>query len=199
MLRPLALSVHTWFLGNSIVVTLFGVFVRRELHLAAWAYGVALAFGAVGGFLGALIAARIGARLGTGWAIFMGRALGVVPWLVLAAVPADAASGVVVLIALVSAVQFVYSLAIGIEDANGTGYRQAVAPDAIQGRMNSTIRTVNRVVFLLGALLAGLLVTLLGYRLTLGIAAFIFAIATLIVGASPLRKVRHTETPGTTL
>ena len=198
-LRPLALSVHTWFLGNSIVVTLFGVFVLRELHLAAWAYGIALAFGAVGGFLGALIAARIGAQVGTGWAIFMGRALGVVPWFVLAAVPVDAAKRVVVLVALVSAVQFVYSLAIGIEDANDTGYRQAVAPDAIQGRMNSTIRTVNRVVFLLGALLAGLLVTLLGYRLTFGIAALIFAIATLIVGTSPLRKVRHTERPGTTL
>lgn len=108
-LRPLALSVHTWFLGNSIVVTLFGVFVLRELHLAAWAYGVAIAFGAVGGFLGALIATRIGARIGIGWAIFVGRALVAVPWLVLAAVPVDAASGVVVLLALVSSVQFVYS------------------------------------------------------------------------------------------
>ena len=153
-LRPLALSVHTWFLGNIIVVTLFGVFVLRELHLAAWAYGIALAFGAVG--------------------------------------------GVVVLVVLASAVQFVYSLAIGIEDANDTGYRQAVAPDAAQGRMNSTIRTVNRVVFLLGPLLAGLLVALLGYRLTFGIAALIFAIATLIVGTSPLRKVHHSERPGTT-
>ncbi|MGW0231495.1 hypothetical protein ACWDWO_24575 [Actinopolymorpha singaporensis] len=44
-----------------------------------------------------------------------------------------------------------YCLAMGIEDANDTGYRQAVAPDAIQGRMNSTIRTVNRVVYFFGA------------------------------------------------
>lgn len=198
-LRPLALSVHTWFLGNSIVVTLFGVFVLRELHLAAWAYGVAIAFGAVGGFLGALIATRIGARIGIGWAIFVGRALVAVPWLVLAAVPVDAASGVVVLLALVSSVQFVYSLAMGVEDANDIGYRQAVAPDVIQGRMNSTIRTINRVVFLFGALLAGLLATLLGYRLTIGIGALIFAISALIVVTSPLRNVQHIDPLGPTL
>ena len=60
--------------------------------------------------------------------------------------------------------------------------------------MNSTIRTVNRVVFLLGALLAGLLATFLGYRLTIGIGAIIFAVAALIVIASPLRNARHTDT-----
>lgn len=92
-LRPLALSVHTWFLGNSIVMTVFAVFVLRELDLEPWAYGVTLAFGGVGGFLGALIAPRIGARIGAGRAIFLGRALVVVPWLALAVVPFDSASG----------------------------------------------------------------------------------------------------------
>ncbi|QAY61111.1 MFS transporter [Microbacterium protaetiae] len=194
MLRPLALSVHTWFLANSIVSTIYAVFVLRELGLPAWAYGVTLAFGAVGGFLGALIAPRIGARLGAGWGIFVGRALIVVPWLSLAIVPIDAASGIVVLLTLVSAAQFVYGLSMGIEDANDTGYRQAIAPDALQGRMNSTIRTVNRVIFLLGALLAGLLATCLGYRLTIGIGAVIFAAAALIVIVSPLRTARHSDT-----
>ena len=193
MLRPLALSVHTWFLGNSIVSTVFAVFVLRQLDLAAWAYGVTLAFGAVGGFLGALIAPRIGYRLGAGWGIFIGRALVVAPWLGLAIMPINAGSGIVVLLVVVSGAQFLYGLAMGIEDANDTGYRQAVAPDALQGRMNSTIRTVNRVVFLLGALLAGLLATFLGYRLTIGIGAIIFAVAALIVITSPLRKARHTD------
>ena len=189
-LRPLALSVHTWFLGNSIVTTVFAVFVLRELDLEPWAYGLTLAFGGIGGFLGALLAPRIGARLGAGRAILLGRALVVVPWLALAVVPIDAASGTIAVLALVSAAQFVYGLAMGIEDPNDTGYRQSVAPDAIQGRMNSTIRTVNRVVFFFGALLAGLLATFLGYRLTIGIGAIIFATAALIVLFSPLRKVR---------
>ncbi len=194
-LRPLALSIHTWFLGNSIVITVFAVFVLRELQLQPWEFGLALTFGGIGGFVGALVAPRIGARLGAGRAIFLARALVVVPWLALAVAPVTAASGGGVLVVLVSAVQFVYCLTMGVEDPNDTGYRQSVAPDAIQGRMNSTIRTINRVVFFFGALLAGLLATTLGYRCTIGIGAAIFVVAALIVLLSPLLAAQHGEQP----
>ena len=194
-LRPLALSIHTWFLGNSIVTTVFAVFVLRELRLQPWEYGVALAFGGVGGFLGALLAPRVGAPLGAGRAIFLARALVVVPWLALAVVPVDSSGGGIVLVA---AAQFVYCLSMGVEDPNDTGYRQSVAPDAIQGRMNSTIRTINRVVFFVGALLAGLLATLLGYRLTIGIGAAVFVVAALIVVVSPLFTAKLGDRPGGT-
>jgi MFS family permease len=190
-LRPLALSVHIWFLGNSIASTVFAVFVLRELALAPWAFGATLAFGGIGGFLGALFAPRIGVRLGAGRAILLGRALVIVPWLVLAVMPIDAFSGHGILLPVISAAQFVYGLSMGIEDANDMGYRQAVAPDAIQGRMNSTIRTANRVVYFFGALLTGLLATLLGYQLTIGVAAIIFTVAALVVAFSPLRNARH--------
>nr|WP_218881628.1 MFS transporter [Leifsonia shinshuensis] len=189
-LRPLALSIHTWFLGNSIVTTVFAVFVLRQLRLQPWEYGLALAFGGVGGFLGALLAPRVGARLGAGRAIFVARALVVVPWLALAVAPVGAGGGTA-LVALVASAQFVYCLAMGVEDPNDTGYRQSVAPDAIQGRMNSTIRTVNRVVFFVGALVAGVLATCFGYRITIGIGAAIFAAAALIVVFSPLFAARH--------
>lgn len=193
-LRPLAISIHIWFLGNSIVATVFAVFVLRELDLAPWAFGVALTFAGVGGFVGALVAPRIGARLGAGRAILLGRALVVVPWLTLGVVPLNASSGLVILLTVLSAAQFVYGLSMGIEDANDTGYRQGVAPDAIQGRMNSTIRTMNRVVFFFGALLAGILATYLGYRVAIGIAAVIFFAAALVVLVSPLRTARHDDT-----
>ena len=194
-LRPLALSVHAWFLGNSIVLTVFAVFVLRELDLPTWAYGLALAFGGIGGFLGALLAPGVGARFGAGNAILLGRGLAVVPWLALAIVPIHAASGTAGVLALAAAAQFLYGLAMGIEDPNDTGYRQSVAPDAIQGRMNSTIRTVNRVVFFCGALIAGLLATFLGYRLTIGIAAVVFVAAAMIVALSPLRHARLDDNP----
>lgn len=190
-LRPLAISVHAWFLGNSIVSTVFAVFVLRELDLPPWAFGIALALGGAGGFLGAVVAPWVGARLGAGRSILLGRTLVVLPWLALAVTPLAADSGAGVLLAIVSMVQFVYCLAMGIEDANDIGYRQAVAPDSIQGRMNSTIRTVNRVVFFFGALLTGLLMTFLGYRVTIGIGAAVFAAAALVVLFSPLRDARH--------
>ncbi|MET9019624.1 MFS transporter [Actinopolymorpha sp. NPDC004070] len=192
-LRPLAISVHTWFLANSIVSTVFAVFVLRELDMPAWAYGVTLAVGGVGGFLGALVAPPVGARLGAGRAILLGRTLVVIPWLVLAVAPLTASSGIGVVLAVASLAQFIYCLAMGIEDANDTAYRQAVAPDAIQGRMNSTIRTVNRVIYFFGALLTGALMTFLGYHLAIGIGAAIFALAALVVLVSPLRNARQDD------
>lgn len=196
-LRPLALSVHTWFLGNSIVATAFAVFVLRELTLPPWAFGIALACGAVGGFTGAVIAPAIGGRLGAGRAILLGRALMVMPWAVLALAPLTHRSGVGVVLAVVAAAQFVYGLSMGIEDANDIAYRQSVAPDGIQGRMNSTIRTVNRVVFFFGALLTGVLMTFLGYQPTLAVGAVIFAVAAVIVLVSPLHRARHDDPPDT--
>lgn len=61
--------------------------------------------------------------------------------------------------------------------------------------MNSTIRTINRVVFFFGALFAGLLATFLGYRLTIGVGAAIFVVAALIVVFSPLFVARHGDRP----
>lgn len=181
------------FLGNSIVMTVFAVFVLRELDLPSWAFGVALAVGGVGGFVGAMIAPRVGSRLGAGRAILLGRILVVVPWLVLALAPLSAASGVAVVLGFVAAAQFLYCLAMGIEDTNDISYRQSVAPDGIQGRMNSTIRTVNRVVFFFGALLTGLLMTLLGYHVTIGVGAGVFVVAALVIVFSPLRDARHED------
>jgi len=190
-LRPLALSIHVWFLGNSIVVTAFVVFALRELALPPWAYGVALALGGVGGFVGAVIAPRLGARLGAGRAILLGRVLVVLPWAALALVPLGPDGGMGVTLGVVAAAQFVYGLAMGIEDPNDISYRQSVAPDGIQGRMNSTIRTVNRTVFFVGALLAGLLMTVIGLPATLGAGAGFFVLAALVIAFSPLRSARH--------
>ncbi len=64
--------MHVWFLGNSIVTTTFGVYALRHLGLPAWGFGLVLAAGGVGGFLGALRAPRLGAVLGAGRAILCG-------------------------------------------------------------------------------------------------------------------------------
>ncbi|MGT2424768.1 MFS transporter [Amnibacterium kyonggiense] len=189
-LRTLAISVHVWFLGNSIVTTVFALYTLRTLTLPAWAFGTALAFGGLGGFIGAAIAPTLGRRLGAGHAILLGRALAALPWLLLALVDLSRADGTAVLLVPVAAVQFLFGLSTGLEDANDTGYRQSVAPDAMQGRMNSTIRTVNRAVFFVGALLTGLIATGIGYRPLFGVAALVFAAAAIVVLRSPLRTAR---------
>jgi MFS family permease len=134
--------------------------------------------------------------LGAGRGILLGRVLAVIPWLVLAVVPFSSQRPMAITLWIVAAAQFVYGLAMGIEDTNDISYRQAIAPDAIQGRMNATIRTVNRIVFFFGALLTGVLMTVLGYRWTLGLGAVAFAVAALVIVFSPLRAARH-EDPAT--
>jgi len=48
-------------------------------------------------------------------------------------------------------------------------------------------------VFFFGALLTGVLMTLLGFQPTLGIGAVVFAAAALVVLVSPLRNARHDD------
>ena len=188
-----AVSLHIWFLGNSIAVTVFAVFSLRELRLGALAFGIALAFAGLGGFLGAVFAPRIGERLGVGHAVLLGRVLVVVPWAVLAAVPLATIREPVVVVTVVAGSQLLYGVAMGGEAANEMAYRQAAAPADLQGRMNTTIRTVNRVVLLVGSLLARLLATWAGYRVTIGIGAVVFAVAATLLATSPFRTARHED------
>lgn len=134
---------------------------------------------------------RLGLRWGAGQTVIAGRVLEAVAWATIAAVPAggDHAHGLV--IALVAAGQFLYGLGSGIENANEMGYRQAVTPDELQGRMNTTMRSVNRAMIVVGAPVGGLLADAIGYRPTLWIAITGFAVVVVVLAASPFRHARH--------
>lgn len=113
-------------------------------------------------------------------------------WAIITAVPAgtDRNAHWFVLV-LVAAGQFLYGFAIGIENANEMGYRQAVTPDELQGRMNTTMRSVNRAMIVVGAPAGGLLADVIGYRLTLWIGTAGFALVAVALAASPFRRARH--------
>ena len=67
--------------------------------------------------------------------------------------------------------QFLLGLSMGAENANEMGYRQSVTPDRLQGRMNATMRSVNRAMIVIGAPLGGFLGDRFGYRTMLWTAA----------------------------
>ncbi|WP_223623623.1 MFS transporter [Microbacterium sp. EST19A] len=190
-LAPMAASINFWFLGNSIALTAFAPYALRELDLGALVFGLVLAMGGVGGFLGALLASAAGRRFGVGGAVLAGRTLSAVAWLAVLVLPA---SDNIAIIAIPLGIgQFLFGLGMGLEDPNEMGYRQAVAPDQMQGRLNASIRTVNRVMFLIGALVAGGLATAFGFRVTIGVSVVVFVVAALIVLLSPLRTARHED------
>lgn len=185
-IAPHAVSTHIWFIGNAMALTAFAPFALREMGLGAVAYGVVLAFTGVGGLIGALLAVRAGIRLGAGGATLLGFAVAPVAWGVSALAPPTAA-GLVIL----GAAQLVAGFGMGVSNSNSLGYRQAVTPDELQGRMNATIRSANRTCAVVGALAGGLVGQLLGLRPALWVAVAVFVIAAVVVVGSPLRTARH--------
>ena len=192
-LAPFALTTHGWFLFNAMLGTVFAPFVLLGLRLSPFELGVALAAAGVAGLLGATLATRIGRSWGAGWAVIGSRALSPLACAIIALVPAAGSHGAIV--AVLALGQGVYGFGLGASNANEMGYRQAVTPDALQGRMNTTMRSLNRAMIVIGAPLGGLLTDWIGYRPTLWIAAVGFALVAAALAASPFRHARHGETP----
>ncbi|MEO8713977.1 MAG: MFS transporter [Acetobacteraceae bacterium] len=193
-LAPMAVSTHVWFLFSSILTTVFVPFLLIGLGMSAFQLGIALAAAGVGGVAGALLATRIGLRWGVGWTVVAGTALMAVAWTLIAFVPGDSGTGwqwgSLVLIAVGQAL---FGFALGAENANEMGYRQAVTPDALQGRMNATMRTINRAALVVGALVGGLLANEIGFLPTILIGVAGLVVSLVIMVASPFRTARHGE------
>ena len=192
-LAPFALSTHGWFLFNSVLGTVFTPFVLVGLGLSPCELGVTLAAAGVGGFAGSLAAARLGLRWGAGRVVIGCRLLDALACATIAVAPAT--GGHWLTVAILALGQGVYGLALGASNANEMGYRQAVTPDALQSRMNTTMRSLNRAVIVVGAPLGGLIADRLGYRPALWIAVGGFLAVSALLAASPFRNARHDDAP----
>jgi MFS family permease len=192
ILRPVAISTHTWFLFNSMLGTVFVPFVLLRLHFTAFELGITIAAAGVGGLAGSFLSVRLGTRLGVGPVVIACQTLMPLAWAIIALAPAGATTDHKwPIIALVALGQALYGLALGTSNANEMGYRQSITPDALQGRMNSTMRSINRAMIVIGAPLGGILADAIGYQPTLWIAIGGLVVVTVILAASPFRHARH--------
>lgn len=99
----------------------------------------------------------------SGWgAVLAGRSLSAIAWTAVLLLPHTEDAALFVLATSLGLGQFLFGLGMGLEDPNEMGYRQAVAPHHLQSRVNASIRTVNRIMFLIGAVIAGGLGTTFG-------------------------------------
>lgn len=192
-LAPFALSTHGWFLFNSVLNTVFAPFVLVGLGLSPFELGVALAAAGVGGLAGSLMAARLGMRWGAGRVVIGCRVVDAAACATIALAPG--AGGHLLAVAILALGQGVYGLALGASNANEMGYRQAVTPDVLQSRMNTTMRSLNRAVIVVGAPLGGLIADRFGYRPALWIAAAGFLLGAGLLALSPFRRARHYDAP----
>lgn len=189
-LAPFALTTHLWFVfwGMSSAVLPFFILSTVQLGspaLDSLALGVAGSVAGVGALIGSGYALRLGRRFGAGVVVVACQAVMPVAYVLLAVAPIQLTGCVVIGVA-----QLVVGLSMGAENPNGMGYRQTITPDHLQGRMNATMRSINRAMIVVGAPLGGILAVQLGYRPTLWLVALGFAVVALVLGTSKFRTAR---------
>lgn len=190
VLAPLAWSTHVWFFANAAAFTVLAVLVLRGLGLSAFAYGLLLATAGAATLAGASLASRLGARFGPGATIVWARAVYPLAWAAIAATVLTSRSGEALTLGTLFAAFALQGLAGGIENANEMSLRQTVTPDALLGRVNATMRSVNRTVAAAGAFGGGLAATVFGLLPTLVGVSAVFVVAFVIAAVSPLRSAR---------
>jgi MFS family permease len=193
------------YLGNIAACTatanLFGnvagavllVYAVRELGMSAQAIGLAFSIGATGALLGALISNRVSTRLGVGPTIIVFAGIGGLALLPLALVPAG--TPVPVLVALAGLFGFVTGASTVVYNVAQVSLRQAITPSRMQGRMNATMRWFVWGTIPIGALLGGVLGSVLGVREAILGGALGEMAAVVPVLFSPVRAVRAIPAP----
>lgn len=172
VLRSIAASTATSNLGTSLLSAVFLIFAYRRLHLAPALVGLILAFGNAGLF-GAFFSARIAHRFGLGKTLAAAMVLGGTGILFAPL----AALGAPVLFLVAS--QLLFSFSIPLYNVNQVSLRQTIVSDALQGRVNATMRTIAWGTLPLGGAIGGLLGGAIGVVPTIIIAGLISLCAAL--------------------
>ncbi|MGH2534219.1 MAG: MFS transporter [Thermomicrobiales bacterium] len=178
-------AVNTF--AGYIFLSVYILFMSRELNLGATAIGVVLATGGVGAFIGAMLAGPAARRFGQGPALILGQFL-------------FGATGLTVPLAifipsvalpLVIAAEFLQWLTLLIYSVNAVSLRQAITPDRLLGRVNATARFVATGAQPIGSLAGGALGGLIGVPMTLVVGEIGMFVAVAWLLWSPVRAIRQ--------
>ncbi|MFG2791161.1 MFS transporter [Streptomyces sp. NPDC048419] len=195
-LRTVCLASAAFQLSFAAVMTVYLLFLPRNLHLSGTAVGLTLAATGPGALLGALLAARLPGRFGYGVVLVSAAALGDGVFLF---VPALDGSPAVTVPALL-AVNFVFGTFSQLVNVTVMAVRQTVTPDAMQGRAAATINFVGMGLTPFGSLLGGFLAEAWGTRTGLLVTAAGMLLSPALMASSPLARLGRTlpaqaETP----
>ena len=185
LLQSGALSVLIQSLAGGIFGALVVLYSSRVLGFNPGVLGAIWAVGGVSSFLGASLAPRITGRLGSGPAMVLG--LGIFG---LAGLFVPLASGVTVLSALFLVIQQLGDGFYIVYDINLVSLRQVLVDERMLGRVNATMQIIALGASLVGALLGGLMGQFVGVRASLFGAAAGNLLAALLLGFSPLHKLK---------
>jgi predicted MFS family arabinose efflux permease len=181
-----ATTTHTFF--GSFIGTIYWIFLVRDLHLSPAVVGVSIGIGGIGAFLGTLIVGSLTRRLGVGRTLISSLVIVALFSLPLLLPLETWETGWVT--ALLFSIQLGGDIFWSVFFINVTSLRQATIPPQLLGRASATLDFAGEGSAPLGALVGGLVATLIGARFTwlLGAAGILGASLWLIF--SPVRKIK---------
>ncbi|MFJ9640751.1 MFS transporter [Streptomyces sp. NPDC101178] len=185
LLRAVCLASAAFQFSFAATMTVYLLFLPRELHLPGATIGLALAATGPGALLGSVLAARLPGRYGHGVVLVSAAVLGngALLW-----VPALHGSSAVTVPALL-AVNFVFGTFGQLVNVTVMSVRQAVTPDGMQGRAAATITFAGMGLTPLGSLVGGVLAQEWGLRTGLLVAAAGMMLSPAVMAASPLVRL----------
>ncbi|MFD2042813.1 MFS transporter [Ornithinibacillus salinisoli] len=193
-LRTLAFNTHIWFFFHSMLGTVLVTFALTELGFNASTLGLVLSAAGIGAVLGSTISTRVGDRWGIGSGMAFSRILyGPAVILMVLAPSSEQEVLLTSTFILIGLGQFFYGFALGIEGPLEMGYRQSITPARLHGRMNSTMRSINRSMVVIGAPLGGLIAEMFGFRTSLWITVAGLTFVGIWFIFSPMRNAQIEE------
>lgn len=182
VLRTVGLASAAFQFFFAAMMTVYLLYLPRELDLSGTAIGLALAATGPGALLGSLLAARLPRRFGYGAVLVSAAALGDGVMLSVPALQGHAAVTLPVLLA----VNFVFGVFGQLVNVTLMAVRQSVTPDGMQGRVAATITFLGMGLTPLGSLLGGLLAGEWGLRTSLLTTAACMMLSPVLMALSPL-------------
>jgi MFS family permease len=184
-LRAFGVNAILGGFSNSLVATLYMLFVVNALGFKPGVLGVIFATGGASSLFGALAARRTANALGTGMAIAAGLAINGFALMLL---PIAHGAGLISITLLV-AHQLIGDSAATISFINAVSLIQAITPRPMLGRVNASLRFLSLGSVLMGQLVAGIAGGVIGLRATIAIGAAGMWVAAGILSISVIGSV----------
>ncbi len=167
LLRPLVLCGGTHNVCSTMIVTVYFLYLSRNLEIEPFVLGVILVTGGLGSIVGSMCASRIVTKLGAGSTMVV---VQVVTGIARLCIPL--ASGTfLTIVALLIVSEFLLGGARSIFNITQISLRQSIIPSESLGRVNASIGFLLWAFTPLGALAAGFTAEWIGIRNTLWIGA----------------------------
>jgi Na+/melibiose symporter-like transporter len=188
-LRAFGINVIVGGFANSLVGTLYMLFVVNALGFRPGVLGVIFAVGGASSLFGALAARRTAEVLGTGRAMVAGLAIEGVAYMLLPIARGSGAASVALLVAQ----QLVGDSAATVYFINAVSLIQTITPKPMLGRVNASLRFVRLASVLCGQLVAGLAGGVIGLRPTIAIGAAGLWVTAALLGFSEVGSLTGME------